>query len=64
MIFFNNRAIGLDIDDRSLEAVVLAKRGQRAKLLNFSRQALPAGLIANGLIQKSNQLKVYLEQLF
>ncbi len=64
MLFFNRKAIGLDIDDRSIEVVELTKLGTRAKVVNFSRQALPRGVVTNGLITNPGQLKHWLNQAF
>ena len=64
MIFFNNKAIGVDIDDRSIELVELKKQGSKAKLVNFSRQALPQGVVVNGLVKNPEQLKIYLLKAF
>jgi type IV pilus assembly protein PilM len=56
MDLFNNHAVGIDIDDRSIELVELKKLGGRAKLVNFSRQALPQGIVVNGLIKEPELL--------
>ena len=64
MLFFSNKAIGLDIDDRSIEVVELKKIGRRAKIVNFSRQALPRGVVVNGLVANPEQLSAYLNQAF
>lgn len=57
MNLFNKQAVAIDIDDRSIEIVEVKKQGNHAKLLNFSRQALPVGVVTNGLIKNPEQLR-------
>ncbi len=57
MFGLNNKAVGVIIDDRSLEIVELKKSGARTRLLNFSRKILPHGLVVNGVLQNGPALR-------
>lgn len=60
MFGFNERVVGLIIDDRSLEVVELKKSRTRARLLSFGRKVLPRGLVINGVLQNAPALATIL----
>jgi|GEM_PF-726400 len=64
MFFLGKTAIGLDIDDLSLELVELQHATGGAKILASSRVALPSGLIEHGLIKDEAKLGTIISQLF
>lgn len=64
MFFASDRAIGLDVDDLSLELVVLQAAGNQAKWVASSRVVLEPGIITNGLIVDETKLGLAIRQLF
>lgn len=67
MIFMglmNKKSIGLDVSDNTIELVELKKAGGKAKLLNYSRVLLAAGVVKNGRIMDKKRLKAYFNRLF
>lgn len=58
------KSIGLDVSDNTIELVELKKAGGKAKLLNYSRVFLAAGVVKNGRIMDKKRLKAYFNRLF
>lgn len=52
----NENSIGLDISDRSLRLVRLAKRGKKINMIFFDDVAIPVGVIENGDIKNEKKL--------
>lgn len=60
---FKKPAIGLDISDRSIEAVLVLKKGGKAILSSYGRMVIPPGLVVNGHIEKRGELAVMIRKL-
>lgn len=64
MFFVSDNAIGLDVDDLSLELVALQADGSEAKRVASSRVVLEPGIITNGLIKDETKLASAIRKLF
>lgn len=60
---FKKPAIGLDISDRSIEAVLVLKKSGKPVLVSYGRMVLPPGLVVNGYIEKRGELAVMIRKL-
>lgn len=56
MGLFGKNAVGLDISDRSIEAVLIRKKGGAAELVSYGRMLIPAGVVVNGYVERRNDL--------
>lgn len=56
MGLFRKHAVGLDISDRSIEAVLINKRGSSSELVSYGRILIPAGVVVNGYVERRNDL--------
>lgn len=63
MKLFSSEAIGIDISDRSIETVIIQKKGSAFHLEAAHRVIVPPGVIENGLITDQEALKKTLIQL-
>lgn len=63
MSLFQKPAIGLDISDHSIEAVLILVKGGRYVLSSYGRTTLPPGLVVNGSVQRRDELGVILRKL-
>ncbi len=63
MAFFAPAIIGLDISDRSVEAVLLLRKGGRITLTSTGRILLPPGLVSGGVIEKRDDLAAAVRKL-
>lgn len=52
---FSENSIGLDISDRSLRLVRLAKRGKKIHMIFFADMTIPEGVIENGNIKNEKK---------
>lgn len=56
MHLFHRPAIGLDISDRSIEAVFVVKKGGRPTLVSYGRTVLLPGIVADGVVVNRDEL--------
>lgn len=63
MALFEKPAIGLDISDHSIEAVLIVRRGGRYVLASYGRTILPPGLVVCGVVERRDELSVVLRKL-
>lgn len=63
MALFQKAAIGLDISDRSIEAVLVVQKGGRYVLASYGRTLLKPGLVVDGAVQRRDELSVALRKL-
>ena len=61
--FLFSRAVGIDIADRSIEVVELAKRGGNAHIVALGRLSLPDGAIERGVIKDRPALAAALREV-
>lgn len=60
---FSQPAIGLDISDHSLEAVLIEKRRGVPTLVSYGRMVIPAGIVVNGYVERREELSVMVRKL-
>lgn len=56
MGLFKKNAVGLDISDRSIEAIFIVKRAGSVELKSYGRVVIPAGIVVNGYVERRNDL--------
>lgn len=56
MFFWGKTAIGLDIDDRSIEAAEVKRQGKKIKIVSLGRTVLDKGIVENGRIKQFGPL--------
>lgn len=54
---------GLDISDKSIEALQLGYSGGKASIAAYARVSLRGALVVNGVIKKSDQLSISIKEL-
>jgi len=59
----NKKLFGLDISDRALRLVKLAKNGKKITLISFNEIAVPPGVIINGDLMKADILTDLVKEL-
>lgn len=62
--FFSKRSIGLDIADRTIEAVELIKKSTKIKVLSKGRCLLGQGIVQNGRIKDEKRLMEAVKKVF
>ncbi len=60
MKLFSPHTLGIDISDRSIEALELKTSGKELTLVASSRQELPEGIVEDGIINDQSGLSKYL----
>lgn len=63
MALFNKPALGLDISDHSVEAVLVVREGERCFLTSYGRTILPPGLVQGGEIVDAAALGAIIRKL-
>lgn len=63
MAIFQKTVIGLDISDRTIEAVLVVRKGDRHVVASYGRAELPPGLIVDGFVERRDEAAVILRKL-
>lgn len=63
MAIFQKSVIGLDVSDRSIEAVLVVRKGDRYVVASYGRTELPPGLIVDGFVERRDEAAVILRKL-
>jgi type IV pilus assembly protein PilM len=63
MAIFRKPAIGLDISDHSVEAVLILRKGDRHVVASYGRTTLPPGTVVDGYVERRDELSVILRKL-
>lgn len=64
MFLYNKKILGIDISDRSIEAVELERTGNTVKISSLNRIVLPKDVVENGRIKDEDRLKIIFGNLF
>ncbi len=64
MFFINNKAVGLDITNRSIEAIEVEKNGNQVFISSSSRVILEDGVVECGRIKNKQKLSEAAQKLF
>ena len=63
MALFKKPAIGLDISDHSIEAVLIVKKRGRPTLVSYGRVSIPPGIVVDGYVEKRSELSLMIRKL-